>query len=74
MIEHGEPPAPDVAGAIWRQNDALWYKESADSDPVNLSQAIIDAQKRTALLALFDEAERNGAQGIAIRGREILGP
>jgi len=26
------------------------------------------------MTALFDEAERNGHQGIAVRGREILGP
>ena len=31
------------------------------------------AAQRTALLALFDEAERTGSQGIAVRGREILG-
>jgi len=31
------------------------------------------AAQRTALLALFDEAERTGNQGIAVRGREILG-
>ena len=30
------------------------------------------AAQRTALLALFAEAERNGSQGIAVRGREIL--
>ena len=27
-----------------------------------------------AMTALFDDAERNGHQGIAVRGREILGP
>jgi len=26
-----------------------------------------------AMTALFAKAERNGAQGIAVRGREILG-
>ncbi len=31
------------------------------------------AAQRTALLTLFDEAERTGSQGIAVRGREILG-
>ena len=31
------------------------------------------AAQRTALLALFDEAERTGSQGIAVRGREIIG-
>lgn len=32
------------------------------------------AAQHTALLALFDEAERTGSQGVAVRGREILGP
>ena len=43
-----------------------------DADRIYFRDAI--AAQRTALLALFDEAERTGSQGIAVRGREILGP
>jgi len=42
-------------------------------DALDAAERTLAAQ-RTALLALFDEAERNGHQGIAVRGREIISP
>jgi len=48
-------------------------KNLSDANEKALLAQFTLAAQRTALLALFDEAERTGSQGIAVRGREIIG-
>jgi len=60
-----QPLAPEMERLNKNLSDA--------NEKAMLAQFTLAAQ-RTALLALFDEAERTGSQWIAVRGREILGP
>ena len=49
------------------------FMECGDARQKNADLERTLTAQRAALLALFDEAERTGSQGIAVRGREIIG-